>query len=523
MQQTLLVIRDVRIFDGIQIIPQNTVVVENGFITAVGEDIPPPEGAQVIDGSGQTLLPGLIDAHTHVWNAQSLKQALMFGVTTEFDMFMSHRTMRSLKKRLAKNRGWDMADLRSAGTLATAPGGHGTEYGLRVPTLQTVAEAQAFVDDRIREGSDYIKIIYDDGRATGSKQPTISKEVMAALVTAAHRRGKLAIVHTVSLQEARDAIEAGADGLAHVFADEMPDPEFGRFVAAHHAFVIPTLTVIESICELPTGAPLVKDDRLAPYLPLSAISALQRGFSFDREYPHHYAAAQEAIGQLKAAGVPLLAGTDASNPGTAHGASMHRELELLVQAGMTPTEALAAATSVNAALFGLQDRGRIAPGQRADLLLVRGDPTSDIQATRAIAGVWKCGVPLERQAYRASLEKRRLKLRQRAAPAGSQAGLISDFEEGKPVARFGSRWSASTDKWARGHSKASCKVVPEGANGEKSSLFITGEVSPAIAYAWAGTAFYQKCGKRATAFKQVGALPPARRRYYPVDIHFLMH
>src|SRR2546428_1124619 len=117
--------------------------------------------------------------------------------------------MRSLKKRLAKKRGWDMADLRSAGTLVTAPGGHGTEYGLRVPTLQTVAEAQAFVDDRIREGSDYIKIVYDDGRATGSKLPTISKEVMAALVTAAHRRGKPGVGPTVSFPAARGSLRAG--------------------------------------------------------------------------------------------------------------------------------------------------------------------------------------------------------------------------------------------------------------------------------------------------------------------------
>lgn len=488
--QQLLVIQHVRIFDGSRIVPQNTVVIENGFITDVGENLPPPQGAHVIDGSGQTLLPGLIDAHTHVWNAQSLKQALMFGVTTELDMFMSHRTMRQLKKSLAMNRGWDMADLRSAGTLATAPGGHGTEYRLRIPTLQTAAQAQAFVDDRIKEGSDYIKIIYDDGRATGSKQPALSKEVMEAVVAAAHHRGKLAIVHVVSLQEARDAIEAGVDGLAHVFADEMPDPEFGHFVAEHHVFVIPTLTVIESICGLPTGAPLVKDDRLAPYLPMSSISNLQRGFSFGRAYPHDFAAAQEAIVQLKVARVSLLAGTDAPNPGTAHGVSMHRELELLVQAGLTPGEALASATSVNAAIFGLRDRGRIAPGLRADLLLVRGDPTSDIQATRDIVSVWKWGVPLERQAYRASLEKRLQKRRLRAAPTGSKADLLSDFEEGKPGARFGSRWSASTDKWARGHSKASCRVVSEGANGEKKSLLITGEVSPAIPYAWAGTAYY---------------------------------
>jgi imidazolonepropionase-like amidohydrolase len=95
------------------------------------------------------------------------------------------------------------------------------------------------------------------------------------------------------------------------------------------------------------------------------------------------------VRQLHAAGVPLLAGTDAPNPGTTHGASLHREL--LVNAGLTTTEALAAATSVPARIFGLRDRGRIAPGMRADLLLVEGNPVRDMTDTRNIVAVWKKG------------------------------------------------------------------------------------------------------------------------------------
>ena len=97
--------------------------------------------------------------------------------------------------------------------------------------------------------------------------------------------------------------------------------------------------------------------------------------------------------------MPILAGTDAPNPGTAHGASLHRELELLVHAGLAPTEALAAATSVPASAFHLADRGRVARGLRADLVLVNGDPTRDITATRDIVGVWKGGAPVDRAAY----------------------------------------------------------------------------------------------------------------------------
>jgi imidazolonepropionase-like amidohydrolase len=103
-----------------------------------------------------------------------------------------------------------------------------------------------------------------------------------------------------------------------------------------------------------------------------------------------------SVARLHAAGVPILAGTDAPNPGTAHGPSLHGELELLVRAGLTPVEALRAATSTPARVFRLGDRGRIAPGMRADLVLVDGDPTSDVTATRRITRIWKNGFPVDR-------------------------------------------------------------------------------------------------------------------------------
>jgi imidazolonepropionase-like amidohydrolase len=107
-----------------------------------------------------------------------------------------------------------------------------------------------------------------------------------------------------------------------------------------------------------------------------------------------------AIPPLAAAHVRILAGTDAGNPGTAPGISMHGELEYLVTAGLTPEQALAAATSVFADTFHLTGRGRIALGLRADLVLVNGDPTADITATRDIVEVWKQGIPVNRESWR---------------------------------------------------------------------------------------------------------------------------
>lgn len=480
-------IRNARIFDGRRVIAGDSVLVGDGKIQRVGARLSAPAGVPVFDATGDTLLPGLIDSHTHTFNRDALRQALVFGVTTELDMFTDYRFAAVIRKEQGEGDDPGLADLRSAGTLVTAPSGHGTEYGLKIPTITGPAEAQAFVDARIAEGSDYIKIIYDDGRAYGLHFPTISKATMAAVVQAAHRRGKLAVAHIGSYQGALDAIDAGVDGLMHLFADRPPAPGFGKYAARHHVFVVPTLTVLESVSGTPSGASLVADPRLAPYLTPEAVRQLEAAFPRAAASKENLSNAFAAVRQLRDARVPLLAGTDAPNPGTTHGASIHRELELLVAAGLTPTQALAAATSVPARQFRLPDRGRIAPGLRADLLLVKGDPTRDIKDTRAIVAVWKAGIAADRAAYRAKAA--RSKTRPAPAPPGSESGLVSDFETGAPAAKFGAGWAVSADSLFGGKSTAEMRVVSGGAEGSKYSLLVTGEVAPAYAFPWAGAQF----------------------------------
>lgn len=482
------VIRDARVFDGHKVLEHSDVWVEAGMIKAVGKKLKVPADVRSVDASGDTLLPGLIDAHTHAWGT-ALKEAEIFGVTTELDMFTDAKYMEKTKKEQAEGQDLDQADLFSAGTLATAPGGHGTEYGITIPTLTSPSEAQAWVDARIAEGSDYIKIVVDDASAYGSHRATLSPETVKALIDAAHKRGKLAVVHIGTQKDAREVIAAGADGLAHLFADSAPAPDFAAFVAAHNAFVVPTLDVLESVSGTPSGESLTTDPRLAPYLTEENIGNLKKSFPKFASAPSEKYA-EQTVAQLKAVHVPILAGTDAPNPGTSHGVSIHREMELLVRSRLTPTEALAAATSVPAAAFHLGDRGVIAAGKRADLLLVKGDPTQDITATRDIISVWKLGVEDDRAAYRASIEKEKqeaeaVKSTPSKAP-DSGTGLISDFDDGTANARFGTAWTLSTDTIAGGKSTGNMKVVDGGANGDKHSLDISGLIDGGLPYAWAG-------------------------------------
>jgi imidazolonepropionase-like amidohydrolase len=482
------VVTHVRLFDGEHTSTDQTVLVQEGKIAAVGKNVSVPSGTSEIDGAGRTLLPGLIDAHVHAYPENALREAEALGVTTVLDMFNDPDTVRRDKTAEGSGAGLAGADIYSSGILATVPHGHGTEYGFAIPTLTTPAEAQDFVDARIAEGSDYIKIILEDGSAFGHPIPTLDRPTLDALVIAAHKRHKMAVCHVGTYQEAREAIEAGADGLMHLFIDRVPDPDFGTLAASHHVFVVPTLSVLLSATGTnEEGKSLADDKRLTKYLAHADIGNLRRTFGGGRTT--HFEATTESIRQLKAAHAEILAGTDAPNPGTMFGASLHGELELLVVAGLSPEEALRAATSKPADCFSLSDRGRIVVGKRADLLLVTGDPTQNITDTRNIVAVWKSGHADDRAAWAGEMaEEQKANADAPRAPVVTDR-TISTFEDGTTKTGFGAGWAKSTDALFGGKSTTDYEVIADGANGTKKSLQITGEIVGGVPYPWAGALF----------------------------------
>lgn len=392
-----LLFRDVRLFDGIRVSQHRSVLVENGVIVRIGNLHLKASGAETVSGEGRTLLPGLIDAHVHIPRdaREALQQGIALGVTTQLDMYSSPDKLPIIKA-IEKADAPGLSDVRTAGMGATVPGGHPTTMGGggNLPTLTQPDQAQAFVDARIAEGSDYIKVILDDFSEFHRQIPTLDDETLRAVVKAAHLRGKLVIAHVLTAKYAKEAIEAGVDGLAHMYEGAQMDEDFGKLAAAHHIFVVPTLTVIYLDCGASPGMATAQDPKLSPYIRPKWMAALN--VPLNAKLNGVCDSTRQGIRQLVAAKVPILAGTDAPVQGVTYGASLHEELRLLVGAGLSPVQALTAATSAAAEAFHLNDRGMIRPGLRADLLLVEGDPTTTIGDTENIVGVWKKGVAVAR-------------------------------------------------------------------------------------------------------------------------------
>lgn len=358
---TSLTITNARIFDGARLSEPRSVRVVDGLIASDAD----AGVGEIVDAEGGALLPGLIDGHVHIDNPQQAATLAWWGVTTAFDMGAKDPGLIVASRDAA-----GVTSLRTAGYPAGPPTGtHIARLGYPASIgISRADEATSWVAQRVVEGSDYIKVLLE--APTPIQPEPLDSDTVAALVGAAHSAGRLVIVHTTTVDTVQTAVTAGADAVTHTPLAGQFDEPFARQLVDAGTVAVPTLSMMQAIA---TDWPF-------PVRPP------------DIAFEHALA----SVGVLHRAGVKIVAGTDANaDPATParvpHGESLHAELALLVQAGLSPADALRTATSAPAAFFGLTDRGAIVSGMRADLLLVDGDPTADIAATRDIRGVWIAG------------------------------------------------------------------------------------------------------------------------------------
>lgn len=469
-----ILIRNVRLFDGDTLAEGADILLADGRIAAMGSSLDRPAGAALIDGSGMTALPGMIDAHTHSYG-DALSNAIRFGVTSQLDMFTPPDIS---QPEVASRKGYEprqRADLFSSSYLATVPNGHGTQFGIPVDTLSSPQEAEAWVARRVEEEADYIKIVYMPYQ---NWVPSLDRETAAALIDAAHAQGLLAVAHISSLEGARELLEEGVDGFVHIFADRVADQAFIDLAVEREVFIVPTLTVLASALGHGGGNDFATDPAIEPYLSPLQLASMGRGFG--RPLPgFDWEIGQENVRLLHEARVPLLAGSDAPNPGTAHGASLLQEAELLTGAGLSAMDALYAVTSNPADAFGFSERGRLVIGGRADLVLVEGRPEEAITDLRRIRHIIKNGSEVIRS------QQSQI----RVASAGIAEAEFSTFDTDL-AATNNYAWQVTADDMMGGVSSAQLAWQAEGADATGGALSVTADVRPGFIMPWGGAALF---------------------------------
>ncbi len=402
-------IRDVTLIDGTGRPPSahRTVLVDGDRIVAIGGAGLPIGRARIIDGRGKYLIPGMIDTHIHLRDVgpdgkkrsmdvagarAALAGFLALGFTTVADLGNLPGTvqiMRNADPRIS-------ARLLIAGRVFTAPGGRNADIGIAV----TSADPLLLARHRAEEQPDLIKMVEDSGGFGGqSTAAALAVDLMRAIVDDEHRHGLRVVVHVARESDARNAIAAGVDGLAHPVWAEAESEDFVRLMARRRIPFATTLAIADQYGRLVHHPDYL--DRPDYALVLTAAERNRLRTTQRADFANQPVAAwREAmlptemsniVRIVRAGGVAAL-GTDLVS-----GASSHREMQLLCQAGLSPLEVIRIAT-LNAAIFLGRDKdlGSVAPGKVADLVLLNSDPSVDIDAAEDIALVIHHGFVVDR-------------------------------------------------------------------------------------------------------------------------------
>lgn len=410
------VIEGANIWDGAGGPPirDGVIVISDGRIQTVGPraSTRAPKGATVISGAGKTLIPGLINAHGHVGMTKGLKagpenyseenviaqlrQYARYGVTTVQSLGTDFEPMFKLRGPAREGEA-PRATVFTAGRGFTGKQGYPAVLpgNAGVPReVDAVEDARKNVEELARQKVDIVKIWVDDHWGHYKK---IRPELYRAIIDEAHKRGLRVMAHMFYLEDAKRLVAAGLDGLAHSVRDKEVDDELINLIKEKKTFAVATLVREESTFIYATPPAFLDDPFFNRWIDPEIIGQLkdpaygariQADPDFSK-FPGQLAMAKKNLKKLWDAGVHIAFGSDTGPPARFQGFFEHRELELMVEAGLTPAQALQTATSNAAAALRISDNfGALTKGKRADMILLDADPLADIRNTRKINKVW---------------------------------------------------------------------------------------------------------------------------------------
>lgn len=384
---------------GAEPIDNSVILVDSGVIVSAGSaaSVTIPEGTPTVDLAGRTVIPGLINTHGHAGDVIGLERGnysrenvldqlglyARYGVTTVVSLGGDGPEAVQIRDEQTA------ADLDRARIFVAGP----------VLTPTTPAEAVEQVSEVAEMGVDWVKIRIDS--ALGTATP-MNRETYTAVIEEAHRRGLPVAVHIIELADAKGALAAGADFIAHSVRDLPVDEEFIAAMTSGDVCYSPTLTRELSTFVYGSRPDFFDDPFFLREVDPAVIATLEEPARQQamqqnagaRYWEAHLPVAEENLKRLSDAGVTIGMGTDTGPPGRFQGYFEHLELEMMADAGMTPMQILVSATGDAARCANLDEVGTIEAGKRADFIVLTADPLADILNTRSIESVWINGNPV---------------------------------------------------------------------------------------------------------------------------------
>jgi imidazolonepropionase-like amidohydrolase len=393
----VIVLTHATVVDGTGVGPQKdvTIVMENGRIRDMGPSskLSVPAGATVIDLKGKFIVPGIINAHGHVGakTEPQLRQYALYGVTTATSMQTDPDEV--VQVREAQKRG----ELRGA-RVSTVKYRFAPD-----PEVATPDQSRAKVDEIVAAGADYIKVWVDSGFGTRAK---LTPEFCAAVLEQARKHGKLTFGHAYELVDAKMLVEQGLNVLAHNIRDREVDSDFIAVLKQRNVTLIPTLIRDEFLFAYGDAPAWIDDPFFQKFVPAERLAVLKTKIR-DEQAKNPQRALIKAgfemnkinLKKLSDGGVRIALGTDSGGAADRffiQGYSEHREMELMVQSGLTPMQVIQSFSKGASEALGIQKEfGTLAKGKTADLLVLEKNPLENITNMRSIQTIYLGGKKFE--------------------------------------------------------------------------------------------------------------------------------